>query len=77
MTPRPCPCPQCTHQRTQERDGNFTLYDTTRVLVSEHFAEFHRAIDRATHQPWNAVPWQLFDPRGRLAAHNPTAGAPQ
>ncbi len=72
------PLPAGTQSVSRQVGGNdFTLYDTTRVLVSEHFAEFHRAIDRATHQPWNAVPWQLFDPRGRLAAHNPTAGAPQ
>lgn len=57
--------------------GDFTLYDTSCVLTSEHFGEFHAAINRATHAPWTSVPWQLFDPRGQLAAHNPTAGAPQ
>ena len=74
---KPCRCPVCRHHREQQAPrGDFTLYDASRVLTSEHFHEFHAAIDRAVTAPWSSVPWQLFDPRGQLAAHNPTAGAP-
>lgn len=76
--PRECGCPKCRQHRAQtaSRSGFFVLDDPTHVLDREQFLTFHAAAERGSTEPWTAVPWKLYDPRGQLAAHNPTAGRP-
>lgn len=75
-----CECPTCRLERRQKvaaaATGFFVLDDPTHVLDRETFLTVTEALDRATVTPWTAVPWRLYDPRGQLAAHNPTAERP-